>query len=314
MGYRVRIKEGDVAVFVIDGKEVEVSSMTITPSEAKKIIADSDKVYKNRKSRKNTVRLYKKDMDTGQWKVNGESLKFRKDGALMDGRHRLLAVSDSEKPRQFLVVGNLDCGVEDTIDVGAMRSIEDALSFAGVDFEKNAGSIVQLKMKFDKQLTHQNASNSVHGISKHELVDEFMSDVDGYNNVANYARGISSDSCKALTAREVGGLYMHLTSSLGVEKHVVETFFLNLVSTPRNVRNIYTKAMEKLENKKSYRPGSSERTKIFIQCWNSYVAGRVTNNIKVGEHDWFKRPFEAKNVVVETVSSQTSYTTRFVNE
>ena len=49
---KIYLKDGDVAVFTVGGKEIEVSKMTVTPEMASSIIEQSDLKFKNRKARR----------------------------------------------------------------------------------------------------------------------------------------------------------------------------------------------------------------------------------------------------------------------
>lgn len=94
---KIFINDGDEAVLVINGKEITVSKLTVSPTSANNIIEESDAIFTNRKSREASYKLYSEDMAKGEWKTNGETIKFSKDGALIDGRNRLNAVMLGKK-------------------------------------------------------------------------------------------------------------------------------------------------------------------------------------------------------------------------
>jgi len=71
----------------------------------------------------------------GEWKMNGDSIKFDKSGVLIDGQHRLFAVVFSQVAVSMLVVRGLEREAQETIDIGAKRSLGDALKLRG---EKNS--------------------------------------------------------------------------------------------------------------------------------------------------------------------------------
>lgn len=296
MSYQVKIKKGDVAVVVVNGCEYKISVRTITPALARRIVEESDKVFTNRPSRRHAVNAYKKNMRDGLWKNNGDALVFRSDGALLDGRHRMVALSelsDSEvSSLDFLVISNLNAGVEDTIDIGAQRSLDAALAFTGLHREKNVSGILQMKEKLDKRLHFTDASATANGLTRTELVDKFSENPDMYNNAAVYARDVYNDSAKVLTAKEVGAIFLHLTDTLGYEEDFVKCFFTNLATSPRSGRNIYSNAMKKLTDRKHYKVGQTDRLNLFIQTWNSYVAGCGKRNVPFTSNDWFNAPKE----------------------
>lgn len=289
-GYKVPLRDGDFSVVTINGREVYQGKITVTPEEAKEIIEQSDKIFHNRRSSQRTVNAYKTDIDNNRWKVNGESLKFREDGALVDGRHRLLAVAQGDKPMEFLFVANLEKGVEDTLDIGMLRSLESAFAFHGIDYEKGAGAVIKYKLTLDKGVRFQHTSTTASGFTRQELVQEFLDNVDEYNHATAYAADINKQSRHTLTKTEVGSLYVYLTKTMGIDPSVVEKFFLNLVSTPRNSNNIYARAMERFDDRKVYKTGRTPRLNEFIRCWNSYVAGKISHNVHMSEDEWFRLP------------------------
>lgn len=71
----------------------------------------------------------------GEWKLNGESIKFSADGRLLDGQHRLNAIIHSGMAAQTAVVRGIDSDAFDTLDQGRKRTAGDVLAIAG---EKNS--------------------------------------------------------------------------------------------------------------------------------------------------------------------------------
>lgn len=74
----------------------------------------------------------------GEWRLNGDAIRFAVDGTLLDGQHRLWAISESEVAVPSLVVVGLPPESQETVDVGARRNLRDALVLRG---EANALSV-----------------------------------------------------------------------------------------------------------------------------------------------------------------------------
>lgn len=85
----------------------------------------------NRRLRERTIKAYAADMSAGAWRWNGESVKFSKDGTLLDGQHRLAAIAAAGKTVQMLVVRNLPDETQETMDGGVKRKFQDILSLRG---------------------------------------------------------------------------------------------------------------------------------------------------------------------------------------
>ena len=63
---------------------------TITPEIAKTMLGEN---VNNRRISRDNVNLFAREIRNGEWRFNGEAIKFSKDGRLLDDQHRLLAAS-----------------------------------------------------------------------------------------------------------------------------------------------------------------------------------------------------------------------------
>jgi hypothetical protein len=73
---------------------------------------------------------YARDMKSGKWRVNGESIKRAWDGTVPDGQHRLNACIEAGRPFWSLVVTGVEPEAQDTIDIGIGRKLSDSLAIA----------------------------------------------------------------------------------------------------------------------------------------------------------------------------------------
>lgn len=87
--------------------EVEV----ITPEKAAEYLQNN--AY-HRKVKKKKVAEYMKEMEDGNWKLNGKTITFDKNGRLLNGQHRLGAVVKAQVPLTTLVVRGVDPEVLET--------------------------------------------------------------------------------------------------------------------------------------------------------------------------------------------------------
>lgn len=107
---------------------MQVNVETITPEIAQTYLSRSNG---NRPLKDAKVASYARDMLRGAWKENGESIIFGSNNALLDGHHRLTACVKSHTTFRSLVVRGVSPDANKTIDMGASRTIGDALSFHG---------------------------------------------------------------------------------------------------------------------------------------------------------------------------------------
>lgn len=93
---------------------------TITPEIAKTMLGEN---VNNRRISRDNVNLFAREIRNGEWRFNGEAIKFGKDGRLLDGQHRLLAVIAADKPLTTLVIRGLEDETQQTMDSGKTRTL-----------------------------------------------------------------------------------------------------------------------------------------------------------------------------------------------
>jgi hypothetical protein len=107
----------------------------ITPRVAERYLTHNTK---NRKATNDVTRLYAAIMKRGEWKYNGDPIRFDVDGFMLDGQHRLMAIAQSGVTQDYLVIRGLPRETFTTIDIGRKRTAGDILSIAGM---KNTNAI-----------------------------------------------------------------------------------------------------------------------------------------------------------------------------
>lgn len=119
----------------------------------------------NRNASMDRVRQFADDMLNGRWEFNAQTITFDREGRLIDGQHRLMAVVESGVAVPMLVATGLSPSAQMTIDIGAPRSAGQQLSLSGVTNARNASSVavclIRLSRHGDKVWTqHEMPSKS----------------------------------------------------------------------------------------------------------------------------------------------------------
>lgn len=123
-------------------EEPSAEVMTITPTLATTWLNRNEN---NRPVRNLRVATYAREMKAGRWRLNGDSIRFDRDGNLLDGQHRLFACIEAGVSFPALVVTGLEPDTFTSIDVGIRRTGADALSVVGeVDTNKLAAALVRV--------------------------------------------------------------------------------------------------------------------------------------------------------------------------
>lgn len=118
---------------------MQVSIETITPEIAAAYLHTSEG---NRSLKAAKVASYARDMSGGKWQENGESIIFDAKGSLIDGHHRLTACTKSGHSFRSAVVRGVESEAKKTIDMGASRSVGDALHLHGYKNSNHLSGVV----------------------------------------------------------------------------------------------------------------------------------------------------------------------------
>lgn len=123
---------------------------TITPAIAANWLKQNKD---NRVMSEARVIMLADDITRGYWKVNGETIKFSKEGALLDGQHRLSAIVKSGKPIISAVMTNLDPDSFDTLDVGMKRTPAQLFAIAGEPHPQLTSAFTNIYIRYKNGLS-----------------------------------------------------------------------------------------------------------------------------------------------------------------
>lgn len=80
----------------------------------------------------------------GEWVENGETIKFNGGGGLIDGQHRLAAISKAGRPVTTLVVRGLPSGAQETVDIGSTRTVGNILAIRGYAHANQLAAVTRI--------------------------------------------------------------------------------------------------------------------------------------------------------------------------
>lgn len=120
---------------------MRVELTNVTPDFANELLARNGH---NRPLQKNRVRALAAAMRSGRWAVNGETVIVSEDGVLLDGQHRLKAVTEYGQAVDLLIAYGAPPSAFETIDTGKARSAGDILGMQGVKYPQKTASTAKL--------------------------------------------------------------------------------------------------------------------------------------------------------------------------
>lgn len=119
----------------------------IGPKEAEELLAHS---APNRKISDNIVKTYAEAMREKRWNFDGDPIRISPTGELLDGQHRLTAITQAGSTLQFSVWSNINPAAQDTMDIGRRRSLSDALQIRGEKYSTGLAALTGLAYRWDK--------------------------------------------------------------------------------------------------------------------------------------------------------------------
>ena len=254
---------------------VTTTMTTVTPEQASEWLANNTH---NRKLRTHQVAAMVRDIQEGRWKWNGDSIKFAKDGTLLDGQHRLHAIVESGQPIEMLVINGLDKATQATMDTGAKRSGADVLKLNG---EKNytvLAAALRSAILWDAGIRNMGGGNRV--TTNGDLVDyleahpEMRNHVEAYNTLR---RGLRLPASVGVTA-------IKLFTEIDAED--AKYFFERLASDEGHYRGepIFEARRLLKEDEATASNTRAGRTStwkmaILIKAWNKYRNGETVKQL-----------------------------------
>lgn len=243
---------------------------TITPDRASDLLRSQ---ARNRTPRKSQVARFADDMTHGRWKLNGSTIGLSRQGALVDGQHRLLACVQAKTPFQTLVVYGLEDAAVETIDTGKARTFGDVLAFKGeTRYRHEKASTVRHIMAYKTGATLAAASKY-----SNAAISEFARDLD-WSRLCE-AVDAAAPAKEVIAAAPLAAVFM-LTKRAGLDVSFAEGLRtgagLSIGSPVLTLRNWITS-----RRAQSKSISQDERFSALISVWNAYAEGRELTRIHV---------------------------------
>jgi len=261
--------------------------MEITPEIAAEMLQHNKN---NRYVQNNTVAFYTEQMLRGQWKLNGEAIKFDWNGNLIDGQHRLLAVVNSGVTIQTYVIRNLNPESFDTIDTGRGRSASAVLSCYDIkNYSIIATSItaylVLLKNSHSAMvLTEKGICKDFRRdakITNTDILAEYKNSPELYDRASTFISNIIKtqkigDVISLLKTQAIGGNMIYLIKTKLYPEEKVKEFFAGVNSKKTSDNPAIEQLRCKLLNdamSPNIKLTAPMKTKLLVKSWNAFISG-----------------------------------------
>jgi hypothetical protein len=259
----------------------------VTPKMAEEWL---ERNKKNRNINIRRVNFYLDQMKRGLWQFVGDSIRFAWNGDLVDGQHRLIALTQYGEPLEFIIVENLDPESIVVIDTGKVRSAGDAVHMLGVSYATTMAAAVRTIIGFRANRFSDGNSryDGSKGISNTEIVN-FIKKHPGLEDMTAYVLGLQHQF-RYIQGSTLCALYFILSTKNATK---AETFFEKYASgidlgEKSPIRILRNRLMQDVNNQARYT--QRDKMALFIFAWNAYMRGRELENVKVRGEYTFPQP------------------------
>lgn len=255
----------------------------------------------NRAANNAQVARYATAIRNGQWQLNGESIIISKDGRLLNGQHRLLAVLAAGQGIETFVVRGVDVATFVTIDSGKARTDRDVFNIMGVPSSGIVSAAIGCYMKL--RVHHTAVSPNWNGSSglmqtRIDRQDFFRQHKDLVLQSTHEAARLYRKG-RLLKTSVIAGLTLYLQVELGYPHDVISNFFSGVCDTA-SVPSCKAIALLRERLVKDMCGASRLRSavaqKLIIKAWNAYISGKNMLCLRYSESNegdrniWFISP------------------------
>ena len=257
-----------------------MSVEVVTPLQAQQYLDDQ---AGNRQPRQGKIDQYARDMVSGRW--HSSILRFDKEGHLVDGQHRLLAVVSADTAVPFYVERGISAEAVATIDAGLPRTLSDVLQMRGEFNAKTLAAAIRYAQIFDTIPGLTPSSSNRVPFSNEESLDYLKAHPELQDSVR-----LGKNLLKNLPFR---------SASIAAALHMLErrqnadmadlfwgqmTTGIGLVDNTGPMRLRQAVIQDKIARAED-RMSLNTLSAISIKAWNAWVAGREVKALR-----WLRGP------------------------
>lgn len=244
--------------------------INVTPAQAQEWLKQNTS---NRKLSKVAVEKYRRDMEAGRWKLTHEGIAFDSDGVIVDGQHRLMAVS--QMPGDFTlklsVTFNLEPVARKYVDQGRKRDGAGNLQMAGIKNATATAAAARLILLHESGLLFRD--NHLRQMITVPHVEEWVENNMGLVNFANdHHRMITSTNLTPSTSRATFFILSRVDAEATVKFfHTLGTGLELAADDP--IYSLRSRLLT-IATKKARKPATRDEMGAVIKTWNLWRDGK----------------------------------------
>lgn len=251
----------------------------ITPAYAKELLKNNTC---NRNPKKVHINNLAYQMIQGQWLYNGEPIIIAKDGTILDGQHRLLAVIESGVTIEVVIIRDIDNSVMHTIDSGVARTSADALKMKGYENSTGLAKVTRSIIQFRRKQTIRESRSRDQNISNKDILEFIEKEPKVLNSFSNARAEHNYSANKILSKSEITFLW-YIFKDIDEEK--TNIFFDKLfdginISKDDVVLHLRNRLIADRINKNS-KINYSIKMKLIFKAWDKFYKNEKCKVLKV---------------------------------
>lgn len=267
---------------------------TITPELAEEMLKRNTH---NRPISNPYVTKLSKEMASGNWQLNGQSINFTTTGVLLDGQHRLKACIKAGVPFTTVVAGGFSEDTFKTTDCGRGRNLGQLIGVEEKAYYQAASAVLRNYVMFtdgNKGYRHDQTTVAVSSMSGRS-VREYYSIYETMKDKVLFYASLSNKFSKKInyfpiTAAYSCAMMMYLVENLGYEFDFVKEFFDQLYNyqTPSdsNIRLLWKKMLDiRADRNANHVYCSRYKISMLNKTWNLYATGKSVKQLNIGSGD-----------------------------
>lgn len=235
---------------------------------------------KNRSITRAKVDEIKKAMNNNEFVVNGATIVIDTEGYILDGQHRLTAISEQDKSFPIIVVEGVESSAFATIDTGRTRTASDVLSIEKVPYYSVVASAIQRILNGFGSTRDSGKVGSVKKTNT-EILDFYYKNKSIISEDVKFCSDLFSN--KQNTKIVTPAVTTAMMFLLGLEDRRKARSFIRELYTgvKENESNASITLRTKLINYKidGFKVSDSLMRKLFITCFRAYKENRDLSRI-----------------------------------
>lgn len=235
--------------------------LVITPALAERVLANLN--TNNRKKRPANIQRFSEAMSNRGWIVTGDTIKFARDGLLLDGQNRLSACVRAQMPFKTHAVFGIDEDAFKAIDAGAKRTAPDTFQVSGVPYAGIVSYAVRWLLIGDGNRGQTFDNAHLYDFYKKSVDAELMQDA------ARWASSVSK-------AVPHGPLAAHLYLFASKDTALAKKFATDLAEKTGAGKTVLRK-LEALRQQNLGRLHEKQINAFLILAWNALREGKRVN-------------------------------------